>query len=135
MKMALILDDKFFRLSLRVMKRNQKEEEPVGCLTEALGIQAREVISLVGAGRKTTLMFRLAKELVQNGKKVVTTTTTKILEPTSGETGFLFINQDEEKIKDFVGRHLNLYHHITIAQERLGSRKLNGISPNLGDEL
>jgi probable selenium-dependent hydroxylase accessory protein YqeC len=119
----------------KVMKNNQKEEEPVGFLTEALGMRAKEVISLVGAGGKTTLMFRLAKELVQNGKKVVTTTTTKILEPVSGETGSLYINPDEEKIKDFVVRHLNLYHHITVAQERLGLRKLKGISPNLVDEL
>ena len=117
------------------MKRNQKEKEPVGFLTEALGIKAKEAISLVGAGGKTTLMFRLAKELVHNGKKVVTTTTTKILEPALEETRSLFVHPDEEKIKDFVGRYLNLYHHITIAQERLGSRKLKGVSPNLVDEL
>ncbi len=117
------------------MKRDQKENEPVGLLTEALGIKAKEAISLVGAGGKTTLMFRLAKELVHNGMKVVTTTTTRILEPAVEETGSLFIHPDEEKIKDFVGRHLNLYHHITIAKERLGSRKLKGVSPNLVDEL
>ena len=117
------------------MKRNQKEKEPVGFLTEALGIKAKEAISLVGAGGKTTLMFRLAKELVHNGKKVVTTTTTKILEPALEETRSLFVHPDEGKIKDFVGRYLNLYHHITIAQERLGSRKLKGVSPNLVDEL
>lgn len=104
-------------------------------LTEALGIKAREVISLVGAGGKTTLMFRLAKELVLNGKKVVTTTTTKILEPSSGETNFLLINIDEEIIKDFVGHYLDQYHHLTIARERLGSRKLKGISPDLVNEL
>lgn len=115
----------------KFVKRTQKEEGPVGFLTEALGIKAREMISLVGAGGKTTLMFRLAKELFLNGKKVVTTTTTKILEPTPGETGSLFIDPDEEKIKDFVWRHLDQYHHITVALERLGSGKLKGISPNL----
>jgi probable selenium-dependent hydroxylase accessory protein YqeC len=115
----------------KFVKRTQKEEGPVGFLTEALGIKAKEMISLVGAGGKTTLMFRLAKELFLNGKKVVTTTTTKILEPTPGETGSLFIDPDEEKIKDFVWRHLDQYHHITIALERLGSGKLKGISPNL----
>lgn len=115
----------------KFVKRTQKEEGPVGFLTEALGIKTREMISLVGAGGKTTLMFRLAKELFLNGKKVVTTTTTKILEPTPGETGSLFIDPDEEKIKDFVWRHLDQYHHITIALERLGSGKLKGISPNL----
>jgi probable selenium-dependent hydroxylase accessory protein YqeC len=119
----------------RFVKEGQKREGSVGFLTEALGIQTREVISLVGAGGKTTLMFRIAKELALSGKKVVTTTTTKILEPATGETSSLFIDSDEEKIKDFVGRHLDQYHHITIALERLGSGKLKGISPNLVNEL
>ena len=117
------------------MKRTQKEEELVGPLAGALGIQAREVISLVGAGGKTTLMFRLAKELSLCGKKVVTTTTTKILEPAPEETRFLFIDPDEEKIKGFVRDHIDLYHHITLARERLESGKLKGVSPDLVDGL
>jgi probable selenium-dependent hydroxylase accessory protein YqeC len=119
----------------RFVKRAQKEEGFGGFLTEALGLKAREMISLVGAGGKTTLMFRLAKEILLGGKKVVTTTTTKILEPTSEETSSLFIDPDEEKIKDFVWRHIDQYRHITVAQERLGSGKLKGISPNLVNEL
>ncbi|MCJ7748915.1 MAG: selenium cofactor biosynthesis protein YqeC [Desulfobacterales bacterium] len=115
----------------RFVKRTQEEEGPVGFLIEALGIKAREVISLVGAGGKTTLMFRLAKELFLSGRKVVTTTTTKILEPKPEETNSLYIDLDEEKIRDFVWRHIDQYRHITVAQERLGSGKLKGISPNL----
>ena len=106
-----------------------------GIITEALGIRPREVISLVGAGGKTTLMFRIAMELALSGKKVVTTTTTKILEPATGETGSLFVDPSEEKIKDFVRGHLVPYHPLTIAMERLGSGKLKGVSPNLVDEL
>ena len=119
----------------RFVKTNQKVEGPVIFLTDALGIKTREVISLVGAGGKTTLMFGLANELVLNGKKVVSTTTTKILEPSSGETNFLFINRDEEMIKEFVDHYLVQYHHLTVARERLGSKKLIGVSPNLVDEL
>jgi probable selenium-dependent hydroxylase accessory protein YqeC len=119
----------------RFVRRTPREEKTVGFLTKALGIQTKEVISLVGAGGKTTLMFRLAKELVLSGKKVVTTTTTKIFEPTVEETNFLFIDPDEGKIKDFVRYHLDQYHHITVAQGRIGSRKLKGISPNLVKEL
>jgi probable selenium-dependent hydroxylase accessory protein YqeC len=117
------------------VKKTQKEEGRVGSLADALGIEAREVISIVGAGGKTTLMFRLAKELSLGGKKVVTTTTTKILEPASGETGSLFVDSCEERIKDFVNGHLGRYDHITIACERLESGKLKGVSPSLVDEL
>jgi probable selenium-dependent hydroxylase accessory protein YqeC len=119
----------------RFVKRNQTGEDVINFLTEALGLRTREMISLVGAGGKTTLMFRLAKELLLNGKKVVTTTTTKILEPSPEETNFLLIDRNEEKIKDFIGHHLDQYHHVTIARERLGLRKLEGISPDLVDEL
>jgi probable selenium-dependent hydroxylase accessory protein YqeC len=119
----------------RFVSETQKEEGRVGSLTEALGIEAREVISLVGAGGKTTLMFRLAKELSLGGKRVVTTTTTKILEPASEETGSLFVDSDEERIKDFLRGHLGEYRHITVARERMESGKLKGVSPNLVDEL
>jgi probable selenium-dependent hydroxylase accessory protein YqeC len=119
----------------RVVNKTQKEKGRGNSLTETLGIKAGDVISLVGAGGKTTLMFRLAKELSLSGKKVVTTTTTKILEPASGETGFLFVDSDGERIKDFLRGHLGQYHHITIASERLEPGKLKGISPNLVDEL
>jgi probable selenium-dependent hydroxylase accessory protein YqeC len=117
------------------VRKTPRGEKPVCFLTKALGVQAKEVISLVGAGGKTTLMFRLAKELVFSGKRVVTTTTTKIFEPTLEDTNFLFIDPEERKIIDFVRRHLNAYHHITVAQEKLGSGKLKGISPKLVNEL
>jgi probable selenium-dependent hydroxylase accessory protein YqeC len=89
------------------------------------------VISLVGAGGKTTLMFRLAKELLLAGKKVVTATTTKILEPSSEETPRLFVHSDEEELKQLALQYIDQIRHITLARERLESRKLKGISPDL----
>ena len=116
-------------------EKDQRKEGRFDSLAEALGIEAREVISLVGAGGKTTLMFRLAKELSLRGKKVVTTTTTKILEPVCGETDSLFVASNEERIKEFVKGHLVQYDHITVARERLESGKLKGVSAGLIDEL
>ena len=104
-------------------------------LVEALGIKTKEMISLTGAGGKTTLMFHLAGEMFLEGKKVVTTTTTKIMEPTSGETPYLFIDPDEEKIKQFVCRHIDEYRHITLAREKMELGKLKGISSSLANEL
>tara|TARA_Y100001970_G_scaffold96264_1_gene121236 strand:+ start:1989 stop:3347 length:1359 start_codon:yes stop_codon:yes gene_type:complete len=43
-----------------------------------LRLGSSELISIVGAGGKTTLMFRLAEQLVDAGHKVITTTTTRI---------------------------------------------------------
>jgi probable selenium-dependent hydroxylase accessory protein YqeC len=119
----------------RFAKETERMDKTNGSLVEALDIKAREVVSLVGAGGKTTLLFRLAKELVLGGKKVVTTTTTKILEPTSEETPILFIDPDEEKIGRFIEDHIHQYSHITIAGERLESGKLKGISTDRVDRL
>jgi molybdenum cofactor cytidylyltransferase len=47
-------------------------------LSRALRIQPKEVIAFVGGGGKTTAMFRLANELVAQGQRVITTTTTRI---------------------------------------------------------
>ncbi|MFB3887240.1 MAG: selenium cofactor biosynthesis protein YqeC [Thermodesulfobacteriota bacterium] len=113
----------------------EKEREGNSVLIEALDLREREVISLAGAGGKTTLMFRLAMELFLAGKKVVTTTTTKIFEPASGETRSLFIHADEEELRQFVYKHLDEDRHVTIARERLGSGKLRGVSSNLVDDL
>jgi probable selenium-dependent hydroxylase accessory protein YqeC len=117
------------------MKGTRKAGEGPLSLMESLNLEEREMISLVGAGGKTTLMFRLARELFLEGKKVVTTTTTKILEPASGETAFLYLHRDEDRLKEFILQRLNQYHHVTIARERLESGKLEGVSSNLANDL
>jgi probable selenium-dependent hydroxylase accessory protein YqeC len=103
----------------------------LGVLSESLGLGPREVVSLAGAGGKTTLMFRLANELLLSGKKVVTTTTTRILEPTSTETASFFVHSSREKIKEFLEGHLDRFRHITVAGERLGEGKVKGVAPDV----
>ncbi len=100
-------------------------------LKEALGIKPGEVISLVGGGGKTTLMFALAQELASSGKAVITTATTKILEPSSTETSLLLLEADEEQIVRTLLQNVNKYKHITLASERLASGKLKGVSSEL----
>jgi probable selenium-dependent hydroxylase accessory protein YqeC len=104
-------------------------------LIEALALKEREVVSLVGSGGKTTLMFRLAKDLLRKGRNVVTTTTTKILEPSREESSTLCVDSDEARLKEFVCDRIGRDHHITIAGERIGMGKLKGISPDLVTEL
>jgi molybdenum cofactor cytidylyltransferase len=47
-------------------------------LAEALGVTTGDVVALVGGGGKTTAMFRLAREIVERGEPVLTTSTTHI---------------------------------------------------------
>ena len=113
------------------MKGAGKEGAGPHSLIGSLDLRGREVVSLVGAGGKTTLMYCLAKELLLAGEKVVTTTTTKILEPSSEETPCLFVHSDEEELRQLALQHIDQFRHITLARERIESRKLRGISPDL----
>jgi probable selenium-dependent hydroxylase accessory protein YqeC len=100
-------------------------------LKEALDIKFGEIISLVGGGGKTTLMFALARELASDGSCVVTTTTTKIFEPLPSQTPFLLLEADEKKMIESLVQSIDKYRHITLARERLPSGKLEGIRPDL----
>jgi probable selenium-dependent hydroxylase accessory protein YqeC len=108
----------------------------INSLKEALDIHPKDVISTVGAGGKTTLMFALAQELANKKRMVITTTTTKIFPPSSSDTPYLLISQDEEEIVDFIQKKAGALGHITIASKMLaGSGKLQGINPLLVSKL
>ncbi len=104
-------------------------------LIEAFKINTGETISLVGSGGKTTLMFSLARELASAKGCVISTTTTKIMPPSSQETQVLLLDRDELALKNLVQQNVNKYDHLTIASELLVSGKLKGISPELVIQL
>jgi probable selenium-dependent hydroxylase accessory protein YqeC len=63
-------------------------------LKDALGLKQGEMLSLIGAGGKTTTLFSLAHELWEEGGKVLVTTTTKIFKPAKPHVHKLFLAQD-----------------------------------------
>ncbi len=101
---------------------------------EAFGLTGGEVISLVGAGGKTTLMYALAREMAQGGRLAVTTTTTKILPPSGEESEVLLLDQEEELL-DQVSGCRGRYRVITVARRSLDSGKLEGVRPEFVDRL
>ena len=72
-----------------------------GNITEALQIRLPEhaVISVVGAGGKTSLIFAWARELADAGKSVVITTTTHMYRPERMEEGNIriVVSDDPER--------------------------------------
>jgi probable selenium-dependent hydroxylase accessory protein YqeC len=100
-------------------------------LKQALGIHKGEVIGLVGAGGKTTLMSALAKQLVEDGGSVITTTTTRIFD-WQAPGSCLIVEADEAKMIARLIQELEKYRHITIVSQRLPAEgKLKGVSPQL----
>ena len=103
-------------------------------LQEELLPKGGGVLSLVGGGGKTTLMFRLAAELARIEETVLTTTTTKIFEPTKEQSVHVIVSEDPEEVLRKSAAFLHHTTHITAARERLVSKgKLAGFEPSTID--
>jgi len=106
-------------------------------MRQALMLEGRGVVSLVGAGGKTSLMFRLAHEISKAGDRVLTTTTTKILNPTPRQSSNLIISDRVDTIVKTAGDLLNKNErHVTVAASQvLPENKLIGLKPEVIDAL
>ena len=104
-------------------------------LTDAFSIRDREVISLVGAGGKTSLMFALGNELSAKRKGTLLTTTTKIWEPAPSPSFALFLSEQISELKKWVLKNLGQYPYLVIARKKLDDGKLQGILPEWSEEL
>lgn len=102
-------------------------------LATALGIGARETISLVGGGGKSTLLQKLAAELEHAGRPVITTTTTHIL--LSQTTGYLILEENPETLLLKAGRALSSHPHLTLACKHKAGGKLSGPDTATIDKL
>jgi len=101
-------------------------------LSDHLKLDKSDIISFVGAGGKTTMMFKLAEEL-RGHNKVLVTTTTKIYIPSNDE--YDFICTDSERIPKYnhmkengiyiLGAGVNDKHKIL----GLGFSELDDLSP------
>ena len=86
------------------------------------------VLSLTGAGGKTSLMFHLARQLADSGRRVLTTTTTKIFVPTPEQSATLLVAADPETIL----REASTTRHITAAAaQQADTGKLIGFTPEV----
>jgi probable selenium-dependent hydroxylase accessory protein YqeC len=105
-------------------------------LRDALMLGEGGVISLVGAGGKTSLMFRLAHELEKAGERVLTTTTTKIYEPSADQSAGLIVSGSVPAMLKKAQALLNDRLHVTAAAERLpGAGKLRGFAPEIIQDI
>ena len=105
-------------------------------LRQALMLGDGGVISLVGAGGKTSLMFKLAHELSMTGESVLTTTTTKIFEPGPDQSACVIVSGSAVRLLDQAKGLIDKHPHITMALDRLPEAgKLIGIPLEAVDSL
>ncbi len=104
-------------------------------LTELIDLPGNPLIAIIGAGGKTTTMYTLASELAQKGKRVITTTTTQIFYPKSGETDLLIIEPNTDTLLKTIDEAWSQCNRITVAGSVLRADKLAGLQPEQPYEL
>jgi probable selenium-dependent hydroxylase accessory protein YqeC len=99
----------------------------MGLITRSMALKKGGVISLVGAGGKTSLMFRIAHELSRRGDPVLTTTTTRIMMPTTGESPHVILSSCPSAVVAKAKALLKKSPHITAVSKK-NDEKLAGFS-------
>lgn len=117
------LDDIFYEYFLANKSLIQENT-----LENAFGIGEQGIVSFVGGGGKTTLMWSLAAELAAKNKKVLVTTTTHIMPPNDGEADHFFVGDDLNKIVNTISKKLKNGQIFALGTGYSGE-KLVGVPP------
>jgi probable selenium-dependent hydroxylase accessory protein YqeC len=105
-------------------------------LRDALLLENGGIVCLVGAGGKTCLMYRLARELARDGEKVLTTTTTRIWAPTPEQSPGCILAATSDEILERAAGMLTSHGHITAAAGASAEAgKLTGLAAEAVDRL
>jgi probable selenium-dependent hydroxylase accessory protein YqeC len=107
----------------------------VDSLIKALAIDAREHVAIVGAGGKTALLFALAEELRRAGKRVITSTTTKVWHHQAVLAPCVVLSEGETSWKEKLEAALAKDGHTFLGRTILESGKMDGIDPLILDGL
>lgn len=102
-------------------------------LDEALRIQRGDVVSFIGAGGKTSALFRLARELSAQGWRVIGTTTTRIAAEEMRQapaTVAIHPAADPAQLFGPISQALN-DHAFVFLHERVRDHKALGIRPDV----
>ncbi|AOY76479.1 hypothetical protein BJL90_11775 [Clostridium formicaceticum] len=103
-----------------------KEKGDLVELSSYVGLKEKDIVSVVGAGGKTSLLFQLAQDIKNNNGKTLLTTTTKIYLPQKEVYDFLCIGENEfskyakinEKVVHVYGAGVNAENKLLGLKER-----------------
>ncbi|AYO31817.1 putative selenium-dependent hydroxylase accessory protein YqeC [Biomaibacter acetigenes] len=104
-------------------------------IVEACELKDREMIAVVGAGGKTALIFRLARELSRAGNKVLISTTTRMFKPLSEQGGPLILDNNPFSAKEKICKAFGQTNMVTLAEQLIEGDKIKGVLSEVLDEL
>lgn len=97
-------------------------------LFDILRLADAHSIAICGAGGKTTLLYALAEQARQQGKRVVVTTSTHIMQPENTDTLHFY---EESTLDSF--ENICIPGQISVVGTPCGNKKITGISPMMVD--
>ena len=103
-------------------------------LVDALGIAPGKLVSLVGAGGKTSLMYALGRELAALGHPALLTTTTRIMYPAAGDAANVVVGEETDATLALIEARLGGARLVLAARAKIDS-KLAGFSPAFLEEI
>jgi len=95
-------------------------------ISEILGLKEREIVSFIGGGGKTSLMFRLAEEIPLQ-YNVIITTTTKIFQPPAERFPLVLLGCGEQAEEELAG-HLHSGLRPVVGSGLSDENKVEGVS-------
>ena len=108
---------------------------PENRLKSALRLGHKELISIVGGGGKSTLLFTLARELMEDGFRIISTTTTKVRYEEARRAPCFISQTSTPDFLHEVERAALREGHVFVGRSLLPVGKVEGIAPELADTL
>jgi probable selenium-dependent hydroxylase accessory protein YqeC len=96
-------------------------------LSTLLNIQPSQCVSIMGAGGKSTLMNRLADELIVLGRTVVLSSTTNYHRPKALQSDQILLTRDVPNWPDRLGALARRWNRLLVLHHDLGEAMIKGI--------
>ncbi len=104
-------------------------------LSQALDLKEREIITVVGAGGKTSTLIRLARELSADGRRVVLAPTTKVFYKELEQLSVPVIERDPIRLKEGILDRFDTENLLTCGQGINERGKIIGLDAEAMDAL
>jgi probable selenium-dependent hydroxylase accessory protein YqeC len=101
---------------------------------DSLGVCAGDLVSIVGAGGKTSLMYRLGRDLSRIGVTTVLTTTTRIMYPGPNQVCRVILGEETDSTIRRVSSSLH-QNALVLAARRRDDSKIIGYSTGFVERL
>lgn len=96
-------------------------------LYAALGIARGDIVAFVGAGGKSHAVIQAARELEEDGVKVLVAPTTKMFTSEAEEIGSALISEDEDELRREIAQILTSQGTVVAGSALISKNRIDGI--------